>query len=389
MRDLLVTTHTPVLGSGRALRTYAIARALAEHRGLDLLYVRFGAPQPHPDFRSIPDIVFYEVLPSRGTHRLATYAQALRAGVPSAFARGISPELTREAIRMSAVPKRGRVIADGPIAAAALAKLAHERPVIYNAHNFESGFRDELIGGGSLRGLRSFEYGLLERASESWMVSEADMRAAHRLCPQATLRRVPNVLDVAAIEPVSALASPARHAIFVANFTYEPNRTALRFLLDEVFRSVWEQLPDARLSLVGPGLDQSPSDDKRVHTLGFVEDLAGVYSCCDCAVAPLLQGGGSPLKLIEALAYGLPAVATSQAIAGLDGVIPEEHLMVADGAEAFAQTIVAVMRNGAPQLAHAGRMLVQEHYSIKTLSTLLSPASKTTSLTDGPDSADS
>lgn len=390
MRDLLITTHTPVLGSGRAMRTYAVARALAEHRGLDVLYVRFGASQPDRGFASIPGIALHEVVPSRGARRLATYTGALLAGIPSAFARGVSSELSRAATRLSAVDERGRVIADGPIAAAALRGLARERPVIYNAHNFESGFRNELIedGGARLHGLRSFERGLLERASESWMVSEGDMCAARQLCPETTLRRVPNVVDVATIEPVSPAAPPRQRAIFVANFAYEPNRTALRFLLEEVFIRVWEQLPEASLSLVGAGLEQIPSDNPRVHTLGFVEELTGAYACCDCAVVPLLQGGGSPLKLIEALAYGLPTVATSRAIAGLDGAIAGEHVLVADDPDAFAQAVLAVLRGGEQRLARAGRRLVQEHYSIEALSMLLAPASSASSLTDGVDPDD-
>jgi glycosyltransferase involved in cell wall biosynthesis len=391
MRDLLITTHTPVLGSGRAMRTYAIARALAEHRGLDVLYVRFGASQPDRGFASIPGIALHEMVPSRGTRRLASYTAALLAGVPSAFARGVSSELSRAATQLSAVGERGRVIADGPIAAAALRGLARARPVIYNAHNFESGFRDELIegGGARLHGLRSFERGLLERASESWMVSAADMRAARQLCPEATLRRVPNVVDVATIEPVSPAVPPQQRAVFVANFAYEPNRTALRFLLEEVFIRIWEQLPEARLSLVGPGLEQIPSDDPRVQALGFVEELASVYACCDCAVVPLLQGGGSPLKLIEALAYGMPTIATSRAIAGLDGAIAGEHLLVADDPDAFAQATLAVLGGGEQRLAQTGRRLVQEHYSIEALSMLLAPASSASPLTDGPDSDDS
>lgn len=390
MRDLLITTHTPALGSGRSMRTYGLARALSEHRGLDLLYVRFGDPRPHPSFASIPGIAFHEIVPSRGGRRLAAYASARLGGVPPAFARGVSWELTRRSAHLAAAPDRGRVIADGPIAAAALRGLARRRPLIYNAHNFESSFRHELVGAGTwgLRGLRSFERGLLARASESWMVSNADMRAARQLCPGARLRLVPNVVDVAAIEPMSAVA-PVPRAIFVANFTYEPNRNALRFLLDEVLEHVWNRLPDARLTLVGAGLERSASDDPRVETLGFVDDLASVYTSSRCALAPLLQGGGSPLKLIEALAYGLPTIATSRAIAGLDEVSDGEHLLVADGAEAFAHSIVAVLRDGAPQLGRSGRRLAQERYSIEALAALLAPAAGAASLTDSTEPADS
>ena len=105
------------------------------------------------------------------------------------------------------------------------------------------------------------------------MVSDADLDGALALCPDARLRYVPNVVDVAAITPVTASVG-ARRALFVANFAYAPNRYGMRFLLDEVFPRVWAELPDARLALVGGGLERPPSADARVETLGFVDDLA-------------------------------------------------------------------------------------------------------------------
>jgi polysaccharide biosynthesis protein PslH len=379
MRDLLVTTHTPALGSGQALRTYGVARALATHGGLDVLYVRFGADEPDAAFQAIPGIELHGVTPSRGARRLLTYSAARLHGVPAGFARGISPELTIRATRMVEDRDRahpsGRVIADGPIAAAALRRFAREHPVIYNAHNLESSFRHEFIRGGAIdsavgrRALRTFERRVLERASESWMVSEADIVGARALCPGASLRYVPNVIDVAAITPVAPLIEEHR-AIFVASFYYEPNRSGLQFLLETVFPRVWAELPDARLRIVGAGLEHPPSSDPRVEAVGFVEDLSAAYASARCAVVPLLQGGGSPLKLIEALAYGLPVLATHHAVAGLD-VQDGEHLMLADDGEAFAQALIRMLRDGAPELGLRGRELAAERYSIDALSSLL------------------
>jgi polysaccharide biosynthesis protein PslH len=373
VRDLLVATHTPALGSGRALRTYGLARALALNGGLTLLYARFGADEPDTAFRAIPGIELYEVVPSRGGRRLLAYGAARASGVPDAFARGVSPELTRAARRLAADPQCGRVIADGPTTAAALAPLARERPVIYNAHNLESGFRHDLDarGLGSPRALRAFERRLLASATESWMVSETDLLAARELCPTAHLRYVPNVVDVAAIAPVSRTAGE-RRAMFVADFAYEPNRNGLRFLLDDVLPLVWDELPDARLALVGGGLERPASEDARVETLGFVADLAReAYAHATCALAPLLQGGGTPLKLIEALAYGLPVIATPRAVAGLE-VRDGEHCLVADGAAEFAAALVAVLRDGgSPELGRRGRELVAERYSIEALGRIL------------------
>jgi polysaccharide biosynthesis protein PslH len=373
VRDLLVTTHTPVLRSGQAVRTYGVARALAAHRGLDLLYVRFGAAEPDAAFRAIPGIAMHAAVPSRGARRLLAYGGARLAGVPDGFARGISPELAARAGELADADGRGRVVADGPIAAAALRRLSRRRAVIYNAHNLESAFRGDLGRSGQrhTRALERFERGLLERAAEAWMVSEPDLAGARALCPSAELRYVPNVVDVAAIAPVTPRVDEHR-ALFVANFSYEPNRNGLRFLLDEVFPRVWAQLPDARLALVGAGLERPAAADPRVETLGFVEDLGAAYASASCAVVPLLQGGGTPLKLIEALAYGLPVIATPRAAAGLalrDG----EHCLLAGSADGFASALVRVLGEGAPELARSGRELAERSYSIEALSELLRP----------------
>jgi glycosyltransferase involved in cell wall biosynthesis len=374
MSDLLVCSHTPALGTGQAVRTYGIARALAAHGPLTLLYVRFGAPEPDGAFRAIPGIELREVVPSRGAARVRGYLSTRAAGVPDHFARGISPELASAAADLARAPGRGRVIADGPIVAAALRGLADGRPVIYNSHNLESAFRGDLSGVSTRdqRALRSFERGLLARAAEAWMVSEADLRGAHELCPEARLRYVPNVVDVAAIEPVTPDRAALR-AAFVANFVYEPNRNGLHFLVRDVFPRVWSELPEARLALAGGGIEQPPLEDERVEQLGFVSDLAAAYASASCAVVPLLQGGGTPLKLIEALAYGLPVIATPRAVAGLE-VHSGEHCLVASGADEFAAALVAVLREGAPEIARRGRELAARLYSIEALATILAPS---------------
>jgi glycosyltransferase involved in cell wall biosynthesis len=359
------------------MRTYGVARALATNGRLKLLYVAFGASQPDPAFAAA-GIELQEVRPSRGAKRLLAFARIRMRGVPRDFARGVSPELAAAAKLLARDERCARVIADGPTAAATLLALARERPVIYNAHNLESGFRHELDGERGLRGLAHFERKLLSSASESWMVSAPDMDAARELSPTANLRLVPNVVDVEAITPIPTIA-PQPRALLVANFAYEPNRNALRFLLAEVMPLVWEQLPQAQLTLVGGGLRDAlegeglagDAPDPRIETLGFVEDLADAYGDARCAVVPLLQGGGTPLKLLEALAYGLPTVTTPRAGLALglrDGV----DCLFADGPRPFADALVSVLREGAPQLGAAARVVAEERYSVQALARILS-----------------
>ncbi len=76
-----------------------------------------------------------------------------------------------------------------------------------------------------------------------------------------------------------SLEPPAEQMVlFVATFTYEPNRAGLRLLIEEVLPKVWAELPDVELTLIGRGLDERPSDDPRVHSLGYVEDLRPFYA---------------------------------------------------------------------------------------------------------------
>jgi glycosyltransferase involved in cell wall biosynthesis len=365
---VVVSPYTPALGSGRALRTYTLLRALAELGDVELVFARFGAAEPDAAHRAIRRLTLHPVAPSRGPARARTFAAALARGTPLGLARGVSPELCAEAERRAVGPRAARLVADGPIAAAALLPLAGRIPLTYNAHNLESAFRHSLDGArlGGRRRLARFERRLLRRAHESWMVSRGDLGGARALAPGARLRLVPNVVDVAAITPVDPARRVGPRALFVADFRYPPNRRGLDFLAHEVMPRVWRRLPAAELDVVGRGLDRPPADT-RVHALGFVEDLDTAYGRAACAVVPLLQGGGSPLKFVEALAYGLPVVATPRAAAGLEVRAGEHYVAGPADADGFAAALAGALGGDATGIGAAGRALAEREYSVAAL----------------------
>jgi glycosyltransferase involved in cell wall biosynthesis len=368
LETVLATPFTPTLDSGRARRTYGIVRALAAHGPVDIVYGRFGATEPDPAYTTLGGVRLHPIerpgLPARGP----AYLSARMRGLPGEFARGVWPNLAGHAARLAGGREDIRVVAEGPLAAAALLGFAKRHPAVYCAHNLESAFRHHLgPTGSSSRGLARFERLLLERYAENWMVSPVDIEAAAALAPSATLRLVPNVVDVAAIRPV-APRTGERSVLFVADLGYEPNQEALDFLLETAMPCLWQEAPDVRLLLAGKGSDGVDGVDARVEAHGFVPELPDLYAAAGCVAVPLLEGGGSPLKFVEALAFGVPVVATPKAAAGLEVRAGEHYIEAEPTAESFAGGILTTLDPavGNP-LARAGRVLVEREYSIEAL----------------------
>ncbi len=367
MSDLVVTSMTPTLGSGPGLRTYGVVAALARHHPVEVAYVIWGAEQPSGEYRRLQNVTMRALHSSRGPARMLEFARARARRIPDGLARGVSPALGAAA---RAAPAEVRVIADGPVVAAGLLGLARTRELVYLAHNLESGgFRPE----SERAGLERFERAVLRRYSECWMATRADERGARLLGgDRVRTRYVPNVVDVARVEPVTPTA--ARRLLFVGDFTYEPNAEALRYLADAVLPVVWERMPDARLTAVGRGSDRvGVRLDPRIDAPGFVEDLDAAYRAADVVLVPLLRGGGSPLKFVEALAHGLPVVATAHATRLLEDGVPGRQFLAAEDASDFAAAIEALLADPARAAAvgSAGRDLAVTRYSVDRLATLV------------------
>lgn len=364
MTHILVTSRTPTLGSGAALRTYGVTAALSRLGPVEVRYVVFGAPEPSSAYRQLADVTLTAVRASRGVARGIAFARARARGIPPELARGVSPELAGAA---SGVRPEDAIIADGPVSAAALVGLARQRAVVYLAHNLESGgFR-----GPDPRGrLSRFERRVLETFSESWMPTRADQAGARAIAPTVCTRYVPNVVDVAAITPV-ARGATAR-LLLVADFTYAPNHEAAVFLCDEVMPAVWAQDPEVRLRLAGRGLELATTDS-RIEATGFIPELRDAYADVAVVLVPLLRGGGSPLKFVEGLAHGLPVVATTHAAALLEDGSPGRDFVVADSAAAFAGAVLGRLRDpaGSAAIGACGRELAQRCYSVDALAALM------------------
>jgi polysaccharide biosynthesis protein PslH len=133
-------------------------------------------------------------------------------------------------------------------------------------------------------------------------------------------------------------ASPGRRVGFLGTFRADFNRDALAYLIREIWPALRAREPEASLTIAGNGYHGPLADEARgagARWLGFVADLGAWFGGIDLLLVPLRFGGGVRIRILEALAAGVPVVATPIAAAGL-AVEDGRHLAIAEGADAIA-----------------------------------------------------
>jgi glycosyltransferase involved in cell wall biosynthesis len=156
---------------------------------------------------------------------------------------------------------------------------------------------------------------------------------------------VPNCVDLPEYAGVTLEPEPGR-LIFTGAFTYHANYEAAIWFVNEVYPHVKAQHPATKLTITGnhAGLPFPHRPD--VTLTGFVPDVRPLIAGAWAAIVPMQQGGGTRLKILEAMALGVPVIATSKGAEGLDAE-PGRHLLVADEPAEFAEAVVRLLRSPA------------------------------------------
>jgi GT2 family glycosyltransferase/2-polyprenyl-3-methyl-5-hydroxy-6-metoxy-1,4-benzoquinol methylase/glycosyltransferase involved in cell wall biosynthesis len=188
---------------------------------------------------------------------------------------------------------------------------------------------------------RELELGLVRAADLTIVVSEYEQRLLRSLVPEADVRVLSNVHQIARDVP-----GPQGRAglLFVGSFDHLPNRDAVRWMVHEVLPLVHRHHPKAVLHVVGsnpsPDVLELASETVEVH--GWVADLLPLHQQCRLSVAPLRFGAGVKGKVGESMAAGLPTVCTPVAAEGM-GLVDGQHVLVAADAAGFAEQVVALL----------------------------------------------
>lgn len=176
------------------------------------------------------------------------------------------------------------------------------------------------------------------------------------------------------VAPVTlALPSPqpvSEQILFVGSLWYGPNAQGIEWMLSKVWPRVRKKFPKASLLLVGAASLQARSKWERVDGVkapGFVDDLATAYARSMMVVVPIQSGGGSNIKVLEALQYEKPCVVSSfVASAFAPHLHPGVHFRVADTASQFVEEISEVLNRANLEVEveriRRGHEVVMEHF---------------------------
>ena len=208
---------------------------------------------------------------------------------------------------------------------------------------------------------------MLSRFDVVFAVSEPDRAALLALEAGLDVRILPNVPDASLLgrPPLEPPKDPV--LLFFGTLSWQPNVEGVERFLRGAFLALRREIADARLILAGAGASGSlvslATRTPGVEFLGEVPEDEPLYRRARAFVDLGMGGAGTRVKLLNALARGLPAVATRDAASGLD-VVPDEHLLLADDPSAAVPPLVRVLTDEDlwRNLSRSGRALIRTRY---------------------------
>ena len=359
--------------SGGTIKSAALLSFLERDHEVDV--AAFRAPDADPWQRPNGETVTVPIERGRTGMNLA---RSYAAGVPLSIQRNRSREMRSQIERLTADRHHDVAFVDGWLMAQDLPedfpgiRLLHEHNAEYVMWQRHAALetrraRRTLVRFEAGR-VRRYERSILERFETVFVVSEPDRRALLELgeAPE-DVRVLPNVPDPELAERPSLNPAPDPVLLFFATLSWPPNAEGLTRFIAEGFPPLLERIPKARLVVAGSGapdaLIRLAQRARGVEYAGPADDDERLYRRARCFVDVAVGGSGSRVKVLNALARGLPVVTTGEGAEGLD-VLPGEHLLVADRPETMAGPAARVLSDEAlwTSLANAGRALIRDRY---------------------------
>jgi len=175
---------------------------------------------------------------------------------------------------------------------------------------------------------------------------------------------------------IKKLENDEKNILFIGDMDYFPNRDALFYFIKKIFPHIKEKIKDVKLIIVGPSINKSIeklSNGKDIIVKGFVPKIEEVYSKINVLVVPIRIGTGIRVKIIEAMANGIPIVSTKIGCEGIKGIKDGVNIMIRDNPLEFAEAVerILVDKKLAESISKSGYELVKKYYSTENLKEII------------------
>ncbi len=216
------------------------------------------------------------------------------------------------------------------------------------------------------RKLYRFEKNLYRQFEQNIVVSELDRGELAKFAPDTPFAVVPNGVDAAFFSPNYARMSPNR-IVWAGPMNDPYNKDAVDYFLHDVYPLLNEKFPTVVATFLGssptPYLQDLAKNDPRIIAAGYVDDIRPYVDEATVFIAPLRAGGGTKLKVLNAMAQGKAVVTTSIGAEGISGVSPE-NIRIADSPQAYASAICHLLAfpDEARSVGQKARELVLKYY---------------------------
>ena len=220
------------------------------------------------------------------------------------------------------------------------------------------------------RKVRRSERDACTRARMVIAVSPVDRDCLAANAPTARTRSIATGVDTKFYTANGTPEKPA-HLVFTGAMDWYPNEEAMLFFLGEVLPSIRRAMPEVTMTIVGKNPSQrlrTAGEASNVQVTGTVDDVRPFIDEGAVYVVPIRIGGGTRLKIFEALSMGKAVVSTAVGAEGLP-VVDGEHFVRADRADEFATAVLALLRDTERRktIGRAGQQLVRAQYSWETV----------------------
>lgn len=217
--------------------------------------------------------------------------------------------------------------------------------------------------------VESLEREILRSAMGHLVCSERERRLLLDWVPGARIAVVENGVDTKAFS--AGEMGARRRVLFVGSMAYHANRDAIVWFAGKIWPAIHERFPQWTLTIVGsdpPPPVRALSGQPGIEVTGTVPNVQPYYDEAILAIVPLVTGGGTRLKILEALAAGVPVVSTTIGMEGLS-VRPGEEILIADSEADWLPACSSLADQGRlwRKLATAGRELAETRYDWEIL----------------------